>query len=88
MHAEETIVANVTLSTSQPTTLTFHQLDGWVIWQFPRKKNAGLSGAVRPSIAKHGWYPAVIYPREKQVQVHAHLDTLYASPEEASDSLS
>ena len=88
MHSEETIVANVTLSTQHPTKLTFSQLETWVIWQFPRKKDAGMHGAIRPFIANHDWFPAVIYPKEKRVQVYAHLNTLYPSPEEASDSLS
>lgn len=87
MHSDEIVVANTTLSTKHATKLTFHQLKTWVVWQFPRKKEAGLLGAVRPSLANHGWYPAIIYPKEKRVLVYGHLDTLYDSPEEASDSL-
>ena len=87
MQADQTIVANVALSTKKPTQLTFKQLETWVIWQFPRKNGGGLCGAIRPSLAKHGWYPAVIFPKEKRVQVYAHLDAQYDSPEAASECL-
>lgn len=85
MNADNFIVANVTLDALQPTELTFLELETWVIWQFPRKKGAGLCGAVRPPIPQHGWYPAIILPKEKHVQVLAHLHTTFTSPEEACD---
>lgn len=88
MNAEESIVANITLSRQKPTKLSFDDLQNWVIWQFPRRKETGLCGAVRPSIADHGWYPAIIYPKEEQVMVYAHLETHFSTPEEASESLS
>jgi len=87
MQSDETIVANVALSNHHASRLTFHDLETWVIWQFPRKKDSGLVGAVRPSLPEHGWYPAIIYPKEKRVQVYGHLNTLYNSPEEASESI-
>jgi hypothetical protein len=85
MNAETFVVANIALDPTQATELTFHDLATWVIWQFPRKKGGGLCGAVRPPIPQHGWYPAIILPKEKRVQVLAHLHATYPTPEEAGD---
>ncbi len=85
MSSENFVVADIALDMTQATELTFHELETWVIWQFPRKKGPGLCGAVRPPIPQHGWYPAIILPDQKRVHVLAHLHTTYPSPEEACD---
>ncbi len=72
-----TLVHNVELNADQPTSLTFTQLHEWVIWQFSQQKEDGLSGAVRPPILEAHWYPAIIHPKEKRVQVFGHLNTFY-----------
>ncbi len=78
------VVHKIELQKEQPTDLTFTDLREWVIWQYPQQSEDGLSGAVRPSIPKAPWYPARIYPKEKRVQVYAHLDTSFNSPEKAA----
>ena len=81
-------VHNISLHSEQPTPLTFDELYDWVIWQFPQQKKESLSGAVHPPLSEAGWYPALIYPKEKRVQVYAHLNTLYKTPEEAAKRIS
>lgn len=78
-------VDNITLSKKQPTKLTYDELYTWVIWQFPKLKGDGLCGAVRPPIPDHHWYPAIIYLKEKKVDVYAHVGDEYDSPETASE---
>lgn len=73
--------------TAKPTELSFAELYTWVIWQFPRKQKRGLFGAVHPPIPEHGWLPAIIYPKKKQLSIHAHLEETFATPEEAADFL-
>lgn len=80
-------VADVTFADGQPTTLTFRDLYTWTIWQFPRKVNGGLCGAVRPPIAEHEWYPAVVQFKEEKVQVYAHLNQTFPTPENAAEQL-
>jgi hypothetical protein len=85
MKQKQNVVDSVTLNTNQPTDISFQELYTWVIWQFPRKKADGLCGAVRPPIANHDWFPAIIYAEEERVQIFAHLDKLFSTPEEAAD---
>lgn len=81
---ETFLVGGVSLATHQPTNLTFAQLDSWIIWQFPRRCEDWLCGAVHPPIAEHGWYPAAIYPQDAGVQVHAHAPERFPTPEAAA----
>lgn len=87
MQSETTLVAGIALATDQPTKLSFTDLDTWVIWQFTTRRGGGLYGAVHPSLAGHGWYPALIFPQEKLALVYGHLGDRHATPEEASESL-
>lgn len=80
-------VAKVTLRTDGPTEVTFDDLHQWVIWQFPRKKDRGLCGAVHAPIAEQTWYPAVIGYLDRKILIHGHLDQLFSSPDEAADWL-
>ena len=77
------IIAGVKLRSDRPTTLSYHQLYQWVIWQFPRPSRKGFCGAVRPPIAEHEWIPAVILADKERVRVYAHLDQTFPSPETA-----
>lgn len=81
---EDYTVADIPFSKTGPTCLTYDDLYTWVIWQFPRQKNGGLCGAVRPPIPQHGWIPAVILVDKRCVEVHAHLPQDYPSPEVAA----
>ncbi len=87
MSQKRNVVAGIKLRKDQPTELAFRELFTWTIWQFPRKKARGLVGAVRPPIAEHGWFPAILHIREKKVMVHAHLPETFVSPEAAVEHL-
>ena len=82
---KQQIIANVNLNKERPTQVTFDQLYNWIIWQFPRPKEAGLCGAVHPPIPFHSWYPAIIQADKQNVQVFAHLDDNFSTPENAAD---
>ncbi|MCB8989065.1 MAG: hypothetical protein R3E31_01400 [Chloroflexota bacterium] len=78
------LVANLTLSANQPTIVAREALFNWIVWQFPTLKNGNLCAAVHPPLPGYGWLPAVI-KGEKNVQVFAHLDAPFESPETAVD---
>ena len=85
MSEEYTTVANIKLHKQEATDLSFDELQTWVIWQFPRKKKSGLCGAVRPPMAEYEWYPALVHVKEQRVDVLAHLDQQFATPESAAE---
>ncbi len=80
-------VATVSLNNGRSTSVSFKKLHTWVIWQFPRPKDSGLCGAVHPPIADHGWFPAVINPKEQKVQILGHTGEPFATPEAAIEYL-
>jgi hypothetical protein len=79
------VIANLAFNKSQPTTLAFAELFTWVIWQFPKEAKGGLCGAVHPPGSEHGWYPAIIHLDTEKVQVFAHVDKSFPTPETAAD---
>ncbi|MCP5098851.1 MAG: hypothetical protein GY943_25145 [Chloroflexi bacterium] len=86
MTAATKTIANVTLSTDKPTLLAFDDLFTWVIWQFPKATQLdGLCGAVKPPIADHDWYPAIVQYKKKRVLVYAHLSQTFTTPEYAAE---
>lgn len=87
MARKKLTVARIDLDTDKPTHLTFKEIYSWVIWQFPRRISGGFCGAVRPPIPHHDWYPALIQQKEKRVQIYAHLNETFATPEAAADHL-
>jgi phosphoglycolate phosphatase-like HAD superfamily hydrolase len=87
MNERKTIVADVTLKSDAPTLLTFEQLRTWVIWQYPRRRAGGLCGAVHPPLAQFAWLPAIVRPKERQVEVHAHVGREFDTPRAAADWL-
>lgn len=76
-------LAGLTLATDTPTRLTREELDKWVIWQFPHPHADGFRGAVHPPVAGHGWYPALIRPKAKDIQLFGNIPNPFSSPEEA-----
>ena len=78
-------VEAISIRLDRPTELTFSQLHTWVIWQYPRQADKGLSGAVHPPVPDHGWYPAVIRLKEKVALVYGHLDQKFDTPNDAAD---
>jgi hypothetical protein len=81
------VVAGMTFNLEGPTTVPMKELYTWVIWQFPRRKQAGYCGAVRPTIAGHSWFPALIQPDRESVHVYAHLTEQFPTPEAAAKHL-
>jgi len=80
-------VAGISLRNDGPTRMAYDDLYTWVIWQFPRPQNGGLCGAVHPPVPQHGWIPAVIYTGKKHLDIYAHLDKQFPTPELAADYL-
>lgn len=87
MNKKKRMIDSIKLKNHHPTNLNFADLYTWTIWQFPRKVQGGLCGAVHPPISNHGWLPAVINVKEKKVQVHGNLDQTFITPEEAAKFL-
>lgn len=85
MAKKKKTIGSIIILQKEPTQLTFNELNSWIIWQFPRQKDKGLCGAVCPPDPAEGWYPAVIYLKEKVVQVFGHLDKKFESPNDAAD---
>lgn len=88
MTEKNKFVAGIKLRTDRPTSLTFDDLFQWVIWQFPRPRNKGLCGAVRPPLKDCDWIPAIIQAGNKRVYVHAHLGETFSTPELAAEFFS
>jgi hypothetical protein len=83
MTSSKKVTSSLYIRTDGPTELSFDELYTWVIWQFPRITAGGMCGAIRPPIAKHGWFPAIIRQQEGRVLVHGHLDEEFLTPNDA-----
>ncbi len=81
-------IASLILKTNEPTEFKLSDLYTWIIWQYPRKLKHGLCGAVRPPLARHGWYPAEINKTGKIILVHGEVLKPFKTPAEAADWLS
>lgn len=46
-----------------------------------------MCGAVKPPIANHTWYPALIKQHERKVLVHAHIAVEFSTPNAAAEWL-
>ena len=86
-NGQVTTIAGIDLSRSEPTTLSMKDLHEWVIWQFPGTNARAHHAAVKPSIPGHGWFPAMIDTKRKQVIIYANIDEPLDSPEAASRKL-
>ena len=87
MEGKRKTIGSITLRKDRPTNLTFADLHTWVIWHFPRLKGAAMCGAVKPPIANHTWYPALINQHERQVLVHGHIEVKFSTPNAAAEWL-
>ncbi len=80
-------VDGMTFDPAGPTTVSLDKLHAWVVWQFPRSRPGGYSGAVHPSEPGYGWYPAIIDAAGSQVLVFANVKERFPSPEAAAKHL-
>lgn len=81
------IVDEIAFDPGEPTIVPMARLYAWVIWQFPRAREGGFSGAVHPPEVGHGWYPAIINSEEAQVTIFGHVKERFATPEAAAKHL-
>ena len=77
-------VAAIEIRSDGPTKVTLGDLYTWVIWQFPRPRGVGLCGAVRPPLANHSWFPALISIRDRRIIVYGHLGQEFDDPAAAA----
>jgi len=81
------IVDDIVFESGGPTVVALDRLYTWVVWQFPRVREGGFTGAVHPPEPGHGWYPALIEPETGQVLVYGHVPERFPSPEAAARHL-
>lgn len=81
------VIDGIKFELNEPTAVPIDRLFTWVIWQFPRMRESGFSGAVHPPEAEHGWYPAVIDPDGRRVFIYGHVEERFSSPELAAKHL-
>lgn len=84
---KKVVVDDIIFDPSGPTAIPMARLYAWVIWQFPRTRAEGFSGAVHPPEAGHGWYPAIIDVDAGHVLVFGHVKERFPSPEAAAKHL-
>jgi hypothetical protein len=84
---KKTVIDGITFDPAEPTLVSADRLYTWVIWQFPRLRRGGFSGAVHPPEPGHGWYPAIVDIESGQVLVYSHIEERFPSPEAAAKSL-
>lgn len=87
MSDDERVVGGLALAAEKPTRLSFEALRTWVVWQFPRRKDGRLLGAVHPPGEARGWYPALIDSANERAEVFGYVDEPFDSPEAAADWL-
>jgi hypothetical protein len=80
-------IDGITFDLAGPTAVPLEQLYTWVIWQFPRPRAGGYSGAVHPAEPEHGWYPAVVDTTAGKVLVYANVKERFPTPEGAAKHL-
>jgi hypothetical protein len=81
------VIEDIVFDPAEPTTVPTGRLHSWVIWQFPRTRAGGFSGAVHPPIPGHGWYPAVVDAEAGHVLIYGHVRSRFPSPEAAAKYL-
>lgn len=84
---KKAVVDGITFDPAAPTMVPVERLYYWVIWQFPRQRSGGFTGAVHPPDRGHGWYPAVIDPDGSQVHIFGHVKEQFPTPEAAAKHL-
>lgn len=78
------VVDEIQFNPDEPTAVPMSRLYTWVIWQFPRAREDGFSGAVHPPEPGHGWYPAIVKAASGLVLIYGHVKERYPSPEAAA----
>lgn len=78
------VIDEIQFNPDEPTTVPMTRLYTWVIWQFPRMRDGGYSGAVHPPEPGHGWYPALINADSGLVHIFGHVKERYPTPEAAA----
>ncbi len=78
------VIDGITMNPAEPTTVPVERLHTWVIWQFPRRRAGGFSGAVHPANPDYGWYPAIVNVEEGRVLVYGHVAESFPTPELAA----
>lgn len=78
------VIDGIAMNPAEPTAVPVERLYTWVIWQFPRPRAGGFSGAVHPSNPDYGWYPAIINVEGGQVLVYGHIAESFPTPESAA----
>lgn len=81
------VVDDIAFETHEPTVVPIDRLYAWVIWQFPKLREGGFSGAVHPPEIGHGWYPAIVNAQEGRVIIYGQVKEAFPSPEAASKHL-
>jgi hypothetical protein len=83
----KTEINGIRLETDKPTNVKLDRLYSWVVWQYPRQRKNGHSGAVHPPIPGFGWFPAIIDADNGRVHIYAHLTDQFPTPELAAKHL-
>lgn len=81
------VVDDLTIEANEPTVVPIERLYAWVIWQFPKVREGGFSGAVHPPEVGHGWYPAIVKAEEGRVVIFGQVSERFTTPEAASKFL-
>lgn len=81
------VIDDISFETNEPTIVPIDRLYTWVIWQFPRSRDGGFSGAVHPPEPGHGWYPALVDAAAGQVTIFGHVKEAHPTPEAAAKHL-
>lgn len=81
---KKVVIDSITFNPGEPTSVSVERLFSWVIWQFPRARPGGFSGAVHPPDPAHGWYPAIVDMATGQVLVYGHVVESFPTPELAA----
>jgi len=81
------VIDDITFDPTGPTSVPVNRLFAWVIWQFPKMRGDGHSGAVHPPQAGHGWYPAIVNAEAGHVLIFGNVKEQFTSPETAAKHL-
>lgn len=81
------IIDDIAFDPGEPTMVPMARLFAWVVWQFPRAREGGFSGAVHPPEPGHGWYPALVNAEDGQVIIFGHVKERFPTPEAAAKYL-
>lgn len=84
---KKNVIDDIQFEPNEPTIVPMSRLYTWVIWQFPRAREGGFSGAVHPPEVGHGWYPAIVKADLGQVIIYSQVKERFSTPEAAAKHL-